>query len=61
VTYPDLGLRVWMGTPSVVLGFSEGISGIATMARASPDSLAHRSELVPLAGGWSVLHKLPPA
>jgi GWxTD domain-containing protein len=59
-TYTDLGLRVWMGTSSVIFGFSEGISGLATMARASPDSLARRGELAPLAGGYAVFHRLPP-
>jgi len=59
-TYPDLGLRVWMGTPSASLGFSEGISTLATFAHASPDSLARRREFVPIAGGWAVLHRLPP-
>ncbi len=59
-TFPDIGLRVWMGTTSVSHGFSDAVSALATAARAFPDSLARRGELMPFSGGWAVFHRLPP-
>lgn len=59
-TYPELGMRVWMGGSSLSLGFPEVVSGRPLMVRASPDSLAGHGELAPLNRGWAVFHRLPP-
>ena len=59
-TYPDFGLRVWMGSPSTFNGFMQPISSRAMLARAAPESLARHDELCALYQGWAVLHRLPP-
>jgi GWxTD domain-containing protein len=58
--YPDLGLRVWMGSQSVYHGYSEPMSTRALWAQAWPESVARHGELFPLYGGYTVLRRLPP-
>lgn len=58
--YPELGLRVWMGSESIYHGYSEPMSTGALWAQAWPESLARRAELMSLFGGYVVLRRLPP-
>jgi GWxTD domain-containing protein len=58
-TYPDLGMRLWIGGTNGFMGYSEQISNWAVFAQPYADSLAHRRELDAVQSGWAVFHRLP--
>lgn len=58
-TYPELGMRLWIGGTNGFMGYSAEISTWAMFAQPFEDSLAHRRELDGLQGGWAVFRRLP--
>lgn len=59
-SYPEIGVRVWMGTTSFLSGFPLPISDQLLSAHAYRDSLQRHAEWVGVHDGWAVLHRLPP-
>jgi GWxTD domain-containing protein len=55
-TYPDLGMRVWLGATNPLGHYR---SRYGTAVQAFPDSLARHPELRPALGGWAMFRALP--
>jgi GWxTD domain-containing protein len=58
--YPELGMRVWMGSPSAFIGFHNAFTATFGWVTPAPESLASHGELQPMPGSWAVFHNVPP-